>query len=87
VANGRPRVFVTEPEDDPGPLGEQVAAAVRDFPQLGDCGLGVERFPPRVAGSRAGDAGACDSSRVGLAAGDGHVWTVPLFERTFCISA
>jgi hypothetical protein len=51
------RVLVVECQDHPGPFGEQVAAAVRDLPQLGDRGVDVERFPARVAARGAGDTG------------------------------
>jgi hypothetical protein len=43
--------------DHRGPFGEQVAAAVRDLPQLGDRGVDVERFPAHVVARGAGDTG------------------------------
>jgi hypothetical protein len=53
-----------ESHDHPGPLGQQIAAAASDLPQLGHRGLDVERFPARVAPRRAGDSGAGDRVRV-----------------------
>jgi hypothetical protein len=64
------RVFTgVEAECDPGPRGQQVAAAVGNLSQLGDRGL-------EVCGSRSGQQSGelrrSDPVRVGFAAGDGH---------------
>jgi hypothetical protein len=63
-----------EAKRDPGPFGQQVAAAVRNLPQLGYRGLDVQRLPAHIAANSAGELGRGDPVRVGSAAGDSHGW-------------
>jgi hypothetical protein len=70
-----------EAKCDPGPFGQEIAAAVRDPPQLGDRGLDVDRLPGHVPAGGAGELCRGDPVRVGFAAGDGHAWTVPRIEQ------
>jgi hypothetical protein len=72
-----------EAKCDPGPFGEEVAAAAGNLPQLGDRGLDVQRLPAHVAARGAGELCGRDPVRIGSAASDGHTRTVPLIEQTF----
>jgi hypothetical protein len=72
-----------ETECDPGPFGQQVAAAVGNLSQLGDRGLDVQRLPAYVPANSAGELGPGDPVRVRFAAGDSHTRTVLRIEQAF----
>jgi hypothetical protein len=72
-----------EAERDPGPLGQQVAAAVGNLSQLSYRGLDLQRLPAYEATNSAGELGPGDPVRVRFAAGDSHSRTVSRIEQTF----
>ena len=53
------RVLLVEREDQPRPLGQQVAAAFGNLPQFGNCVLNVERraLPKRLLRTGSGELG------------------------------
>jgi hypothetical protein len=61
-----------EREDHPGPFGEQVAATVRDLPQLRERRVDVERVSARMPAGGAWKPGRDDAVWVEPAAGDGR---------------
>jgi hypothetical protein len=70
-------------ECDPGPLGQQVAAAVGNLPQLGDRALDIKWLAADMEANSAGELGPGDPVRVRFAASGGHSWTVPRIEQAF----
>jgi hypothetical protein len=69
-----------EAEGDPGPFGQQVAAAVGNLPQLGDRGLDVQRLPAYVAANSAGELGRDDP--MGPVCGERWPWLDRTANRT-----